>query len=173
MAKLKWFEVKLEGLDKEVPILGESLESLANRVILYDMTRDLKGKMAEMKLRVAIENSTAIGKMIYFGLIQNYARRLVRKGTSPVEDSFIAITKDGVKLRIKPLLVTRKKVVRNIRKKLREKARELITSFVNSNDKVTVFNSVINYVMQKQILKDLKKIYPLLVCEIRRLQVVK
>ncbi len=173
MAKLKFFDVKLEILNRNVPIIGKELEHLAGRTILLDLTRDLKGKMAEAKFRVDVKNNEAYGNIIYFGLLQNYARRLVRKGTSPVEDSFVAISKDGIKLRTKPLLVTRKKVVRNIRKKLREKARELLVSFITKNEKRTIFESIMNYAIQKQILKDLKKIYPLLVCEIRRIEVVK
>ena len=173
MSKLKFFNVKLEIINKEVPIIGKSIEDINRRTILFDLTRELKGKMAEAKFKVEVKNNEAIGKIIYYGLIQNYARRLVRRGTSPVEDSFIAISKDGVKLRIKPLLVTRKKVVRGIRKNLRNKARELLTKFVNENTREKIFDSIINYKIQKEILKNLKKIYPLSVCDIRRLQVEK
>jgi len=173
MAKLKFFDVKLELINKRIPILGKSLQDIEHRRILFDMTRELNGKMAEAKFDVRIKDNEAYGDIVYFGLIQNYARRLVRKGTSPVEDSFVAISKDGFKLRLKPLLVTRKKVPRSIRKRLREKARELITDFVKKNEKDKIFTSIINYILQKQIMIELKKIYPLLICEIRRIGIEK
>jgi len=173
MAKLKFFEVELSLIGKKVPILGKNLEDLKDRRIIFDMTRELNGKMAEAKFAVKIKDNKAYGDIVYFGLIQNYARRLVRKGTSPVEDSFVAVSKDGFKLRIKPLLVTRKKVPRSIRRSLRKKARELITNFVEKNEKDKIFHSIINYIMQRQIMIELKKIYPLLICEIRRIGVEK
>ncbi|MEM4318253.1 MAG: hypothetical protein QW377_00005, partial [Candidatus Pacearchaeota archaeon] len=85
--------------------------------------------------------------------------------------SFFAVSKDGVRLQVKPLFVTRKKVVRNIRKKIRERGRELIIKLIENNNKDIIFDSIINYVWQKQILTELKKIYPLLICEIRRIEV--
>lgn len=169
----KFFDVMLEIFNKEVPIIGKSIEDINGRTILLDLTRELKGKMAEAKFKVEIKENKAFGRIIYYGLIQNYARRLIRKGTSAVEDSFIVKSKDGFNIRIKPLLATRKKVVRNIRKKLRNKARELLTKFINENNRVDIFESVINYKIQKEIFKELKKIYPLIVCDIRRIQVEK
>ncbi|MEM2707770.1 MAG: hypothetical protein QXQ30_01700 [Candidatus Pacearchaeota archaeon] len=169
----KFFDVSLEILNKEVPIIGKNIEDLNNRVILLDLTRELKGKLAEAKFKVEIKDNKPIGKIIYYGLIQNYSRRLVRKGTSPVEDSFVAKSKDGFNIRIKPLLVTRKKVVRNVRKKLRNKARELLMKFINENNRVDIFESIINYKIQKDIFKELKKIYPLIVCDIRRVYIEK
>lgn len=173
MAKLKFFDVHLNSINKLVPILGSDIQSLNNRTILLDLTPELKGKMVEAKFKVKIVDNKPVGDIVYLGLVQNYARRLVKKKTSPVEDSFVTISKDGFKLRIKPLLVTRKKVKRNIRKKLREKARELITEFVRKNEKNTIFLSIIDYVLQREIMPKLKKIYPLLICEIRRISVEK
>ena len=169
--KLKFFNVKLEILEKEVPILAESIENLNGKTILLDITRELKGKASEAKFKVTIENGQPIGKIVYFGLNQNFARRLVRIGTNGIEDSFVAISKDNVKLRIKPLLVTRKKVPRSIRKKIRENARKILEDFVKKNEKKEIFDSVINYAIQKEMVKQIKKIYPLSVCEIRRIYV--
>ncbi|MEM2933031.1 MAG: hypothetical protein QW622_02390 [Candidatus Pacearchaeota archaeon] len=171
MAKLKWFDVSLDVIKKKIPIIGVDLANIENKTILYDMTRELKGKMAEAKFKVKIKDKNPCGEIVYFGLVQNYVRRLVRKGTSPVEDSFFAVSKDGVRLQVKPLFVTRKKVVRNIRKKIRERGRELIIKLIENNNKDIIFDSIINYVWQKQILTELKKIYPLLICEIRRIEV--
>jgi len=171
--KLKFFNVKLEIFEKEVPILGSSVEDLEGKNILLDTTRELKGKASEAKFKVTIENNQPIGKIIYFALNQNFARRLVRVGTSGIEDSFVAVSKDNVKLRIKPLLVTRKKVSRSIRKKIRENARKILEDYVKKNERKEIFNSIINYKIQKDMVKQLKKIYPLSVCEIRRIGVEK
>jgi ribosomal protein S3AE len=170
---LKFFNVKLEIFDKEVPILADSIENLKGKVILLDTTRELKGKASEAKFKVNIENSQPIGKIVYFALNQNFARRLVRVGSSGIEDSFVATSKDNEKLRIKPLLATRKKVPRSIRKKIRENTRKILEEYVKSNERKKIFSSIISYELQKDMVKQLKKIYPLSVCEIRRIYVEK
>lgn len=173
MKKLKFFNVKLEIVNKEVPILGESIDKLKGKNILFDLTNYLKGKMAEAKFKVYTNNNSLYGKIVYYGLIQNYVRRLVRKGTSVVEDSFMVNSKDKIPIRVKSILVTRKKVVRGVRKKLRNKMRELLIDFVEKNKKDEVFDSIIHYKIQKKFLVKLKKIYPLSICDIRRIEVKK
>ena len=95
---------------------------------------------------------------------------MVRKGTNYVEDSFSAKCKDET-LRIKPFLITRRKVSRAVRKALREKAREELTNYVKDKKSEDVFNDVMQNQLQKPLSLKLKKIYPLSLCEIRILQV--
>jgi ribosomal protein S3AE len=91
---------------------------------------------------------------------------MMRKGTNYVEDSFSAECKDAV-LRIKPFLITRKKVSRAVRKALREKAKETLMGYVKTKDIETLFDEIMKNQLQKFLSLKLKKIYPLSLCEIR------
>jgi len=101
-----------------------------------------------------------------------YLKRMVRKGTNYVEDSFSTEAKD-VQIRIKPFLVTRRKVSRAVRKALREKAKEELIAYAKSKSAEEIFQDVLKNVLQKQLSLKLKKIYPLSLCEIRVLKVEK
>jgi len=162
MATKKFIEIKIPLLDLivEVPSIG----SIDGKTIKLDLTRILKGKSVEIIFIVDGKENKAYPKKLR--LFQFYVKRLVRKGTSYVEDSFPCKTKNGI-LRVKPLLVTRKRVSRSIRKSLRNKARELIEKYFKEKTKDDIFSSVLYGKLQKDILPELKKIYPLAVCEIR------
>ena len=104
--------------------------------------------------------------------MSSFLRRVVRKGTDYVEDSFSAESKNA-KLRIKPLLITREKVSKKIRKVLREKAREELIKYVKSKDSEEIFEDILKGKFQKELSLKLKKIYPLSFCDIRILKVEK
>lgn len=91
---------------------------------------------------------------------------MVRKGTNYVEDSFSAECKDAF-VRIKPFLITRKKVSRAVRKALREKAKEELINYVKGKSAEILFDELLKNSIQKFLSLKLKKIYPLSFCEIR------
>ena len=94
----------------------------------------------------------------------------MRKGTNYVEDSFDTECKNSG-LKIKPFLITRRKVSRAVRKALREKAREELIGYVKDKTSDELFEEVIRNQLQKPLSLKLKKIYPLALCEIRILEV--
>ena len=83
-----------------------------------------------------------------------------------VEDSFSVKCEDAV-LRIKPFLITRKKVSRAVRKALREKTKEELTEYMKTQNVKTIFDEILKNKIQKSLSLKLKKIYPLSLCEIR------
>ena len=91
---------------------------------------------------------------------------MIRKGTNYVEDSFSAKCKDA-QIKIKPFMITRKKVSRAVRKALREKAREELTNYIKNKGKEELFEDLFKNQLQKSLSLKLKKIYPLSLCEIR------
>jgi len=70
-------------------------------------------------------------------------------------------------------MITRQKVSREIRNKLRMTARDYILSQFKSRTTKEIIASIMTNKLQKEISQKLKKIYPLAVCEIRWLEVLK
>ena len=89
-----------------------------------------------------------------------------------MEDSFEAPCKDAI-LKIKPLLVSRRKISRAVKKALREKAREEILNTVKTMTKNKLFEDILQGQFQKSLSYILKKVYPLSSCEIRIIKVEK
>ena len=81
----------------EIPLINKTtnlqafeLKELDGKFIKYDLTRTLKGKNALIQLKVKIENDQAIASPRKIKLMPSYLKRMVRKGTNYVEDSFSA-----------------------------------------------------------------------------------
>lgn len=170
--KKKFFDVELEILESRIQLYAARLEDLDKRVIKYDLTKILKGKNCEAKFMLRKEGDIVIGHMFSFVLYPSYIRKLIGHGISMVEDSFVIKAQD-CNMRIKPFLITRKKVHRSVRKALRDECKKLLEKYVEENDSKKIFDSILSATLQRTLSKKLKKIYPLGVCEIRVAEIVK
>lgn len=168
----RFFDVEMPIINKETQLYGFDLEELNGRTISYDLTRFLRGKGVLLRLKVKVENNEATAKPIELLVLPSFIRRMMRKGTNYVEDSFSAECKDS-KVTIKTFFITRKKVSRAVRKALREKAREELLNYIKSKSSEELFDEIIKNKTQKTLSLQLKKVYPLSFCEIRVFKVEK
>jgi ribosomal protein S3AE len=164
--KKRFFSIELPLIKKETQLQAYELKELGNRVIKYDLTRILKGKNIIITFTTEFkdEQIKTIPKEIK--LLSYYIRRMMRKGTSYVEDSFSISCKDA-QVRIKPFLITRRKVPRKIRNALRLKSREELINYIKNKTSEELFDEILKNTLQKNLNAKLKKIYPLSLCEIR------
>src|SRR3989344_918122 len=170
--KKRFIEVDIPIINKTTQILAYEIEELNNRFLKYDLTRILKGKSIELSLGIKVNGDEATAYPLKATLIPYFLRRMMRKGTNYVEESFSAECNDA-QIRIKPFLITRKKVSRAVRKALRNKAKEELIAYVKDKSADKIFEEVIHNKMQRPLSIVLKKIYPLSLCEIRVLKIEK
>ena len=168
--KQKFFDVEIPLINKIANLRAFDLKDLDGKFIKYDLTRILKGKSAIIQLKVKIEEDKAIAYPRKIKLMSSYLKRMVRKGTNYVEDSF-SVNCEDFQLKIKPFLITRRKVSRAVRNALRKKAKEELTNYVKDKNIETIFQDLLKNQIQKPLSLKLKKIYPLSLCEIRVLEV--
>ncbi len=168
----KFIEVEIPILGRKTHLLGYEISDLNGKYITQDLSRILKGKIAEMRGLVIVEGEKATVKPTQIKLLQTFIKRVTRKGTDYAEDSFEITTKDA-QIRVKPLLVTRKRVTKKVLKALREKAREWLKEHLSKKDSETIFKELLKNKLQKELSLILKKIYPLSFCDIRQIKVEK
>lgn len=171
-AKKKFFEVEIPLTNSSVELLTYNLDSLNNKTIKLDLTRQLRGKSIEVVFQIKIENNKAIAEPKRLTLLSFFIRRMLRRSISYVEDSFSAECEDAF-LRVKPFLITRKKVPRRIRKALREEAKNWLIDHIKNKSYKDIFSDIVGNRLQKSLSLKLKKIYPLALCEIRILKIEK
>jgi len=169
--KKKFFEIQAPLVSTKIQLYAATPEDLNNRVIKIDLTKNLRGKSLELKLRIKADEKQAESIPECLELSGSYIKRVMRKSTDYVEDSFEAPTKDNM-TRIKPLLITRKRVSRAVLRALRELARKSLTAHLKTRTSDEIFSEVMTNKLQKQLSLKLKKIYPLALCEIRVFKVV-
>ncbi|MFB6246289.1 MAG: hypothetical protein ABEI74_01705 [Candidatus Pacearchaeota archaeon] len=170
--KKRYFDVDMPIIEKQTQLQAYNVEELDGRTISYDLTRVLKGKSIMLKLDVKADENGATSVPKESKVMPYYIRRAVRKGTHYVEDSFQAEAKDSY-VRIKPFLITRRKVPRSVRKALRENARHYLEDYAKQSKAEGLFGEVLKNKIQKELSLYLKKTYPLSFCEIRVLRVDK
>jgi ribosomal protein S3AE len=168
--KKKFFDVEIPIISKQTQMQAYELPELDKRSLKYDLTRMLKGKSMMLTLTVKVEENVATASPKKIVLMPYFLRRMIRKGTNYVEDSFVAECSDG-KVIIKPFLITRRKVSRAVRNALRVKTKEELMNYVKDRSAEELFDEVLKNQIQRPLSQKLKKIYPLSLCEIRVLEI--
>lgn len=164
--KKRFFDVEIPLIKKTTQLQAYEIKDLEGRYIKYDLTRILRGKSMTLIGQVKVKDDEASATPTKLSLMPSYLKRMVRKGTRYVEDSFSTPCKNA-QVRIKPFLITRRRVSRAIRKALRDKAREELIEYVKDKKFEDIFQDILSNKLQKPLSLKLKKIYPLSLCEIR------
>jgi len=144
-------------IDVKVPFLGETLrvlgtpQELDDKTIKLDLTRKLRGKGLTVKLRIFNREGTLYAIPNSLILASSYIRRMMRKRTDYIEDSFVVRCTDA-------------KVTR---KNLRNTTKDFIVEYTKERDYMTVAQDIYDGTLQKTLLPKLKKVYPLSFCDIR------
>ncbi len=170
--KNKFFDVELPVIGEKIKLIAKAEEELNNKRVKIDLTRKLRGKSIEIIFKITVKDKKITAEPVRLSLLGYFIRRMIRKSTNYVEDSFTGESKDSI-LRIKPFLITRQKVSRAIRNNLRNKTKEDITETIKNMSVEEIFTDIIFGKFQKNLSLKLKKIYPLALCEIREIFIEK
>ncbi len=175
--KKNWYNIIGSGAFKDVD-LGETIayddKQLIGRKLninLMEITGDVKKQSARLIFKIKdVNGNRAVADLIGYEMLSAHTKRLVRELRSKVDDSFITETKDKIKIKVKPLILTRNLVSKSISSSLRKKSRELLNEELNKNDYGNIINMLVNNKIQRQLRDSLKKIYPLAGYEVRMLE---
>lgn len=170
--KKSFYEVNAPVTATKIQLYAASQEELVGQTIRLDLTKNLRGKNLELKLKVKSKGSELYAEPVAVQLMSSYLHRVVRKGTDYAEDSFVVECRDCT-ARIKPLLVTRRRVSRSILNELRKNANDFLKSHLKTRNGEEIISEIITNKLQKQLSMKLKKVYPLALCEIRMFEVGK
>ena len=166
----KFQKVEIPLTRTRIELIGNSPEDINNRTIKLDLTRQLKGKSVEATLKVKVEDDKATAYPIKIKLMPYFIRRMIRKRISYVEDSFETPSQESM-IQVKPFLITRKRVSRAVRKTIRNKAKNWLEDYIASKKDHELFNELLSNRLQRSLSLNLKKTYPLSLCEIRVLEI--
>jgi len=166
----KFIEVEIPMTRSKIELIGTTPEEIKNKTIKLDLTRQLKGKSVEATVKINIENNKPIANPIKIKLMPYFIRRMIRKRISYIEDSFETPSQESI-LKIKPFIITRKRVSRAVRKTIRNKAKNWLEDYIAEKKDNEIFNEILSNRLQKPLSLMLKKTYPLSLCEIRTLEI--
>ncbi|MEK6792281.1 MAG: hypothetical protein AABX96_01065 [Nanoarchaeota archaeon] len=171
IVRKKFFDVSIPLTASKVKLYSLNEEELNNRVVNVDMTKNLKGKNVELKAKVIFKDGKLDSELVSLIVLPSYIRRTMRRGIDYIEDSFKTSCKDG-ELLIKPFMITRNHISRNLRKEVRNAAKKFLEGYSNIKTVKELFSELMTNKLQRSVSLKVKKIYPLAFCEIRWIEVI-
>ena len=178
--KKAWFQIVAPEVFGRA-VIGETLVEDAKQTMgktiglsLMSLTGDMKKQ--HITVTFAVDN-VAEGKgqtkAVAYDIAPASIKRLVRRGRERVDASFICETKDGVKLAIKPFLLTAYETNRSTLTAIRKYAIAFIATYVSQNDYDTVFKDAVTGKLQAGVREAVRHVYPIRASEIRMMHITK
>lgn len=176
--KKKWYPIAAPKLFQD-ELLGEILVDepnlIMNRIVttnLMNLTNDMKHQNINIKFRVnKIDDNVAYTELVSYEMLPSSIKRLVRRDINRLDESFVCETKDNVLVRIKPFLLTKVATKGSKLKLLRKTLINLISREVKRLTFDELIEDVITRKLQNNVKANLKKIFPLKICEIRYFEI--
>ena len=159
--------------------IGETLTAdpslLQGRVIsvaLQDITGDFSKMHIKLNLRInRVAGFDAYTEFVGHDLTSDYIRRLTRRKHSKMDGVFEAHTKDGYKLKVKPMAITEKRIQTSQQKAIRHLMDNVVATAARTQTLGELVRDVLSGDMAKNIFKECKPVYPIRKIEIRRTQI--
>ena len=156
--------------------IGESDEHIMGRV--YEMTQqEFSGDFTKMHVILRFRVTECVGQDALTTFIghhhqTDHIRRQIRRYRGKVDDVVDVVSTDGYLVRLKPLIITQKRVQTSIKQAMRAKARELIVAFAAKATYAKIQTQILDGTMEEEIRKAVKPIYPVKSVAIRKSQLL-
>lgn len=172
-----WYSVFASSEFDKVEI-GESFVSNINNLKGKKVEVDLNTLLGDVKkqnvkvvfLVNEVRDSGAYCELVGYKLGSGFIKKINNVAKSKIEDSFVLSSKDGIKFRIKPLIVTMNKIHRRVLGKIRQKSKDLLIEMVGKKKFSEFVLGLVSSKVQRELKRRLSKIYPLNVFEIKKLE---
>ncbi len=154
--------------DDPAKMIGRIIEAT-----LGDITGDWTKQNTKMIFRIEeVGGNSAYTSFLGHELTKDYMRSLVKRRTSKIDANLVVTTKDGFKVRVKPVVLT----VKRARTSQIESIRAIMVTVVNNRGKEMGFNEFIQDIVTgkvaSEIYKSTKNIYPLRRVEVGKTELV-
>ncbi len=144
--------------------IGESDEHIMGRI--YEMTlQEFNGDFTKMHIILRFRVTEVVGRDALTTFIghhhqTDHTRRQIRRYRGKVDDVVDVVSTDGYLVRLKPLIITQRRVQTSVKQAMRAKAAEVIRAFASKNTFSKIQESILGGELEGEILNAVKPIYP-------------
>ncbi len=175
--KKKWYTIVAPKEMNNV-VIGETLSAdpalLQGRGInanLMTLTDDMKKQNLVARFKIlTVKEGVAETELVAYYITPAHVRRLAKRARDKVEDSFKCQTKDGKTIAIKPFILIKTKLQRTLLTALRMTARDVLAKEAANETFLDLTIRSMDGELQKQLKAALKKVYPVMMAEIRAIE---
>ncbi len=174
--KKRWVALRAPKSFNEVT-LGETYVAEAETVVGKSITVNLMGLLKDPKKQNisitfkvnGMQDGVGTTSAMSYQLSPVSVKRMARRNKSKISDSFKCATKDTPVV-VKPVIVTRAPAHNATQTALRKKVREVLTKAFAEAEFEQVMQNLVQYKLQRELQGELKKIFPVQICEIKTLK---
>ena len=156
--------------------LGESDEHIIGRV--YEMTlQEFNGDFTKMHVILRFRVDECVGQDALTTFIghhhqTDHTRRQIRRYRGKIDDVVDVVTNDGYLVRLKPLIITQKRVQTSVKQVMRSKTKDLLLGYAAKNTYSKLQESILGGELEEDIRKAVKPVYPIKSVSIRKSQLL-
>ena len=126
-----------------------------------------------LKFRITeVRGLNAFTNYIGHHLTNDYLRSLTRRQQCKLSSNFIVETKDGISLRIKPIMIIDRKLQRSTMRDMNLNAQKIITDAISTTTLDVSLKRIFSGDLSKEIAKSVKSIYPIRRFEVNKIEVL-
>lgn len=135
---------------------------------MMTLTGDIKSQSVNAKLEITeVKDGKAHSKIVGYRISAPAIKRLVRRRRARIDESLVYQTKDGVKIRIKPFILTYSLAKGSVLCEMRKKLKLALYRIVSQRTYEELFLDVTKKHVQRGLRSTLSKLHPLRNVEIR------
>jgi len=156
--------------------IGETDEQIIGRV--YEMTQqEFNGDFTKMHVKLRFRVSEVVGQDALTEFIghahqSDHLRRQIRRYRGKVTDVVDVVTNDGYLVRLKPLIITDRRIKTSVKQAMRQKTKELILGFAAKSTFSKLQEAIMSSDLENDIRNAVKPIYPTRTCVISKSQLL-
>lgn len=172
--KRSWVQVFAPSIFKEqvvaeIPVYDKT--NCVGKVVQSNMmtlTGDMRSQSVNAKLIITeVKENKAYSQITRYEITSPTIKRFVRRNRDRIDESLVYQTKDGVKVRIKPFLLTNNHAKGSTLTEMRKRLKQIMFKKVGSVTYDELFRMVVKKELQKEVRSQLSKLFPLRSVEIR------
>lgn len=177
--KKTWYQiVGPEIFNKQV--LGETLVEESERLVgktitvnLMALTGDPKKHATAVTFEVTkVADSKGLASVTGWKMTPSAVKRLIRRNKDRIDESMVCYTADGLKVRVKPMVVTRSRAKSKVTQQLRIALKEYMIKSLKQTAFDNFIASLVTFRFQKSIKERLNPIYPIAMAEVRVVKIL-
>ncbi len=176
--KKKWCTILAPDIFNKIPI-GESIVSDPSQLVgrqvevnLMNLTRNVRQQNINVKFQITkIQDKDVETEIIKYEMAPSSIKRIVRRSITRIDESFVVLTSDNKRLRIKPLVITRSKLKKSVERDMRKAIKNYITTEIKKMDYIVLVKDIITNKFQKSLAETINKIHPVRITTIRSIYI--
>jgi len=181
MAKIKgkiWYDIKTPKF-AGAKVIGQTLADEPKKILgrimdasMMELFNDPKKYHIKLFFKIVnVEGETANTKFFGHTCTRDYIARIVRLRSGRIDTNQVFNLKDG-KIRVKSICITNRQAVRSATKSIRKRIAEILKENIEGTTIEEFVNNFISEKIQKNVFRDIKKIYPVRTFQIRKSEII-